>query len=154
MPLSTLDSKTALIVIDMQNGVLGLPVAHLVSETVQRTATLADAFHRRRLPVVLVNVTGMAPGRTDEPQVDFNPPTDWADLIDELGAQQDNHTVTKDRWGAFMEPHCTTTCRVKTSPRSSSPALRPVPALSPRPAPRTSTAITSSSHRRYDRHRP
>jgi nicotinamidase-related amidase len=101
MSLSTLDLRTALVVIDMQEGILAMPVAHPASEIVGRAASLADAFRRRQLPVVLVNVTGAPPGRTETGHGDFTPPPDWAELAGELGAHPDDHTITKQRWGAF-----------------------------------------------------
>ena len=54
------------------------------------------------MPVVLVNVTGMAPGRTDAARFNFEFPPDWADLIPELAKQESDHLVTKQRWGAFL----------------------------------------------------
>ena len=61
MPLTTLDSAPALVVIDLQKGIVSGPVAHVVPHA----ASLAKSFRRHDLPVVLVNVTGRAPGRTD-----------------------------------------------------------------------------------------
>jgi nicotinamidase-related amidase len=69
MALTTLDPKPALVVIDLQRGILAFPAVHPVDEIVQRAASLAAAFRRHRLPVVLVNVTGGAPGRTDVSRV-------------------------------------------------------------------------------------
>ena len=65
MPLTQLDPTAALIVIDLQKGIVGMPTAHPIAEIVERNAQLARAFRERGLPVVLVNVTGAAPGRTD-----------------------------------------------------------------------------------------
>jgi nicotinamidase-related amidase len=101
MPLSTIDSTPALIVIDLQKGVLGLPTVHPVQEVVERTASLARAFRRHGLPVVLVNVTGGAPGRTEAGRPITDRPADWAELADELDPQPDDYRVTKERWGAF-----------------------------------------------------
>ena len=61
MPLTKLDTNAALVVIDLQKGVVGLPAAHPIGEIVSRSAQLARAFRERGLPVVLVNVTGRAP---------------------------------------------------------------------------------------------
>jgi nicotinamidase-related amidase len=102
MPLSQLDEKPALIVIDLQKGIVGLPTAHPSHEIADRSAALARAFRRRGLPIVLVKVAGGAPGRTDMSH-DFDPPADWADLIPELEHQHDDHVITKLRWGAFHE---------------------------------------------------
>jgi nicotinamidase-related amidase len=101
MALSTLDTKTALVVIDLQKGLLSIPTVHPMDEIVQRAASLAAAFRRHGLPVVLVNVAGGAPGRTDASRPAFTPPPDWTDLVEELDAQPDDHRVTKLRWGAF-----------------------------------------------------
>lgn len=101
MALTTIDDKAALVVIDLQKGIVGLPVAHPVDEIVQRSASLAAAFRRHGLPVVLVNVTGGAPGRTEAGGARPTPPPDWADLVEELQPQLADHLVTKQRWGAF-----------------------------------------------------
>lgn len=101
MPVTTLDPRTALIVIDLQKGIVGMPTAHPTSEVVKRASELADAFRNHGLPVVLVNVDAGAPGRTEQaPRVrDF--PAGWTDLVPELNQQPGDHTVTKRTWGAF-----------------------------------------------------
>jgi nicotinamidase-related amidase len=60
MPLTTLDPTPALVVIDLQKGIVSGSVAHAVPNA----AALAKAFRQRDLQVVLVNVTGRAPGRS------------------------------------------------------------------------------------------
>ena len=100
MALTTIDAKAALVVIDLQKGVVAVPAVHPVGEIVQRAASLATAFRRHGLPVVLVNVTGRAPGRIEAPS-GFAPRADWAEIVPELDAQPDDHRVTKQRWGAF-----------------------------------------------------
>jgi nicotinamidase-related amidase len=104
MALSTIDPKTALVVIDLQKGLRGRPTAHPFDEIVQNSAILARAFRRHGLPVVLVNVTGGAPGRTEAGTTigaGFTPPADWAELLEELEQQPDDLLVTKTTWGAF-----------------------------------------------------
>ena len=102
MPLTKLDSTPALIVIDLQKGITGLQAAHPISEIITRTAQLARAFRSRNWPVVLVNVAGMAPGRTDAGAPKFSFPPDWTDLVPELEQHPSDHTITKQRWGAFI----------------------------------------------------
>jgi nicotinamidase-related amidase len=102
MPLTTLDQKTALIVVDLQKGIVGAPTAHSAGEVVNKAAALAEAFRSRALPVVLVNVTGAAPGRTEQPRNLRNLPADWAEFVPELNRQPEDHVVTKRTWGAFM----------------------------------------------------
>lgn len=100
MPLK-LDTVPALVVIDMQKGIVGLPTVHPVGPIVGRIARLARAFRTRKLPVVLVNVAGLAPGRTDAGSAKHAFPADWAELIPELERQSDDHLVTKYTPGAF-----------------------------------------------------
>ena len=100
MPLTKLDDTSALVVIDLQKGIVGLPCAHPADEIVGRAARLASAFRGRGLPVVLVNVAGRAPGRT-EVQFNFTPPADWTELVPELDRQPSDYTVTKQQIGAF-----------------------------------------------------
>jgi nicotinamidase-related amidase len=101
MALTTLDPKTALIIIDLQNGIVSLPAAHPTADIVKQAATLAEAFRRHGLPVVLVNVAGGAPGRTEQSMGRAAFPAGWSDLIPELNQQPGDHTVTKRTWGAF-----------------------------------------------------
>jgi nicotinamidase-related amidase len=102
MPLTQLDPIPALVAIDLQKGVAGLPAVHPVGEIVARTARLARAFRERGLPVVLVNATARAPGRTDAGRPKFSSPPDWQDLVPELEQQPSDHLVSKQRWGAFL----------------------------------------------------
>jgi nicotinamidase-related amidase len=101
MALSTLDPNTALIVIDLQKGIVSYPTAHPIDEVVKRAGALADAFRYHSLPIVLVNVTGGAPGRAEQSRKLGELPADWADFVPELKRQPKDHTVTKRTWGAF-----------------------------------------------------
>lgn len=101
MTLTTIDHDTALVVIDLQNGIVSYATAHPVANVLTQTVTLMDAFHRHGLPVVLVNVTAGAPGRTDQSHSLGELPDGWADLVPELGQQPTDHRVTKQTWGAF-----------------------------------------------------
>ncbi len=102
MPLTKLDTTPALVVIDLQKGILGLPTVHPTGEIVGRAAQLARAFRERGLPVVLVHVTAPAPGRTDAGIPNLPRPADWSELAPELEQHPDDHVITKQRWGAFL----------------------------------------------------
>ncbi len=102
MPLTELDANSALILIDLQKGIVGMPTVHPAGEIVSRAAQLARAFRERHLPVVLVHVTGRAPGRTDAAIPNFPRPADWADLVPELDQQPSDFIVTKKCLGAFI----------------------------------------------------
>jgi hypothetical protein len=53
MPLTKLDGTAALVVIDLQKGVVGMPTAHPAGEIIGRTVQLARAFRERGLPSFL-----------------------------------------------------------------------------------------------------
>jgi nicotinamidase-related amidase len=101
MALTKLDPNTALIVVDLQKGIVGLPSIHPMGDIVKRAQALAGAFRERDLPVVLVNVAGGAPGRTEQPRQTSPRPEGWTDLIPELNRQPGDIVVTKRTWGAF-----------------------------------------------------
>ncbi len=101
MAVTTLDPKTALLVIDLQKGILSYPTVHPVGGVVRQAGALAAAFRRHGLPVVLVNVTGGAPGRTEQNRPRGPFPEGFADFAPELDQQPPDHVVTKQTWGAF-----------------------------------------------------
>lgn len=101
MPFTKLDEKTALVVIDLQKGILSFPLAHPSGPVLEKAGRLARAFRQKQWPVVLVNVAGGAPGRTDAGPMKFNPPADWLEIVPELDAQPSDIRVTKQVWGAF-----------------------------------------------------
>lgn len=105
MPVSTLDAVPALVVVDLQKGIVAAPGTPLPAATVlANAATLAAAFRRYGLPVVLVNVDGGAPGRAELRRAPQGPrPADWTELADELDAQPSDVRVTKHTWGAFHD---------------------------------------------------
>lgn len=103
MPLTTLDTVPALVLVDLQKGILGSRHPDLPT-VLDRAATLAHAFREHALPVVLVNVTGSAPGRTDATNARGaarQRPLDWAELAPDLGTHPDDILITKRTWGAF-----------------------------------------------------
>jgi nicotinamidase-related amidase len=101
MTVTTIDPKAALVVIDLQQGIVSLPTVHPIGDVVQHAGALADAFRRYGLPVVLVNVDAGAPGRTEQPRRTTEFPAGWTDLVPELNRQPQDHAVTKRTWGAF-----------------------------------------------------
>ena len=102
MPLTTLDPITALIVVDLQKGMVDHPFVCPFPEIVDRTRELMDAFRAASLPVVLVNVTGRAPGRTEQASRAIQTfPAGWTELLPELGQQPSDILITKRSWGAF-----------------------------------------------------
>jgi nicotinamidase-related amidase len=101
LTLTILDPDTALIVVDLQKGIVGSCFVHSIADVIGRARALIDVFHRQKLPVVLVNVAGRAPGRTEQPSRVQTLPEGWTDLIPELDRQPADIAVTKRTWGAF-----------------------------------------------------
>lgn len=108
MALTALDPRTALVAIDLQNGIVGMPTQpHSGPDVVARTAGLADAFRARGLPVVLVRVSfapdwaDAVPGRTERQARGLAFPEGWDTVVDELGGHPGDIRVTKHNWSAF-----------------------------------------------------
>ncbi|WP_432169158.1 hydrolase [Streptomyces sp. 1222.5] len=108
MSLTTLDPRTALVAVDLQNGIVAMPTQPYPGpEVVSRTAELADAFRARNLPVVLVRVSFAAdgadavPGRTERQARGLAFPEGWDTITDELSGHPGDIRVTKHNWSAF-----------------------------------------------------
>lgn len=111
--MSDLDFKlepkgTAVVVIDLQRGITGLPVSPLPVETVIANSVrlLATARQTGAQPV-LVHVGGSSDGAdrlhppTDQPPRITSLPPGWSDLISELDQQPGDLVIMKRQWGAF-----------------------------------------------------
>jgi nicotinamidase-related amidase len=102
MSLSQLDSNAALIVVDLQKGIVAMPTVHPATYVVQQSAALLRAFRAKNHPVVLVNVDAGAPGRSDAGNRALPSDPDFAAFVPELEQAPSDHVVTKKRWGAFL----------------------------------------------------
>jgi nicotinamidase-related amidase len=99
---------TALVLIDLQNGILGRKLAPIsAEELVARGKALAEKFRIVRAPVVLANAAPRAddqPRAVDEPsQLPKTLPAGFIDLAPGLAAPGDI-LITKSTWGAFSVP--------------------------------------------------
>ncbi len=107
MPVTALDKRTALVIIDLQKGIAAFPVVPGTgAEVITRSTTLVDAFRKAGQPIVFVNVVP-APSREDHradakmPARQFSP--DWAEIVPELGAANTDIFITKHTWNAFYD---------------------------------------------------
>jgi nicotinamidase-related amidase len=108
MAVTTLDPRTALVLIDLQQGVLAMPTEPFAAdEVLARAVQLADAFRARGLLVVLVRVSfapdrsDAAPGRTEAAAPAAAQPAGWDAIVDDLAGHPEDLVVTKRNWGAF-----------------------------------------------------
>jgi nicotinamidase-related amidase len=108
MPITALDPRTALVVIDLQKGIAAYPTVHPIKDVIAHSARLADAFRQHKLPVVLVTV-GFSPdggdalrGRADLPSRALPTQPEFYELVPELGPKPEDILVRKRNWGAFF----------------------------------------------------
>ena len=106
----TLDPKTtALILIDLQNGIVAMPVKpHSGPEVVERASKLAAAFRAAGGTVVYVRVdmSDMLHLPVDAQMRDPNappPPAIASQLTPDSGYQEGDVFITKRQWGAFYD---------------------------------------------------
>ena len=100
---------TALVVIDLQKGVVGMPTEPYSAKTVvANAARLADAFRKSGMSVFLIRVTPSADGKDGLKPIADNAlqwnqprPADWSDIVPELGPAPGDLVITKRQWGAF-----------------------------------------------------
>jgi len=107
LTLTTLDPATALVVVDLQNGIVAAPATPLTGpQVVARTAQLAEAFRSHGLLVVLVRVSltpgaAAVPGRAEASRPPMAMPEGWDAIVAELAGHPQDVVVTKRNWGAF-----------------------------------------------------
>lgn len=108
MAITTLDPNVALVVIDMQKGILAMPTIHPSANVLAKVVRLADAFRSKELPVVLVHVGWSAGGadalktRNQTGPLPSNLPPHFFEYADELNADPARDIlVHKRQWGAF-----------------------------------------------------
>jgi nicotinamidase-related amidase len=104
----SLDPKTtAVVLIDIQKGILRLPLTpHSASDVITTSCTFTETCRRAGATVVLVNVDWSADHRdalssaVDKPLDHPELPADWSVFADGLQKEGDL-VVTKRQWGAF-----------------------------------------------------
>jgi nicotinamidase-related amidase len=99
---------TALVLIDLQKGILGRQTApHSASDVLSRSVRLAERFRAAGGLVVLVHVSFSADGgdRLTQPTDEAPPPAatqpGWDELSPALGRGPADVVITKRQWGAF-----------------------------------------------------
>jgi nicotinamidase-related amidase len=110
LQMSTLQfdpKSTALVLIDLQHGIVGRPLArHSASDVIARAAQLASALRARGGTVVYVRVdlAEVLHRPVDAPTRDPNappPPAMASQIVPESGYQAADLLITKRQWGAF-----------------------------------------------------
>lgn len=110
MEINIQKDKTALVVIDLQKGILGLPQSGPYSpqEVLENTKKIAEEFRKNNMPVFLFRVA-TSPDSKDalKPIADNQmsrrgaPEPDWADIDPGLLHADYDFVLTKKQWGGF-----------------------------------------------------
>jgi len=101
-------SKTALVLIDLQKGIVPMPLAPRSGpDVIAQAVKLAQRFREAKAPVILVHVT-FAADFADAVKVQTDAamnrpafPAGWDEIVPELGPEPTDIVVTKRNWGAF-----------------------------------------------------
>ncbi|WP_175734211.1 isochorismatase family protein [Burkholderia ambifaria] len=108
MSIPTLNRTAALVAIDLQNGIVSLPVKpYTGAEVVAKTVELAAAFRALGLPVIYVHTSYGPDGgvalkvKTDAPSPPPNLDPEWSAFAPALGVSPADIVVTKHQGGAF-----------------------------------------------------
>jgi nicotinamidase-related amidase len=114
--ITEIDSKTALILIDLQNGIVALPLVHSVDEVIAKSAELLAAFRAKNLPVVIVNVNPLGAKWTQARTEVVSAPkgeaaieqaraameqSGFLNIVPQIETRPDDILITKTTWGAF-----------------------------------------------------
>ena len=101
--------RTAIVVIDLQKGIVGFPTSpHSAQSVISNTVALLDAARSTAAQPILVHV-GRSPDGGDGLQATSDQPMraagslppDWSELIPELNRQPNDIVILKRQWGAF-----------------------------------------------------
>ncbi|HSZ25368.1 MAG TPA: isochorismatase family protein [Cytophagaceae bacterium] len=108
--ITAIDKNTALVLIDLQKGVLKLATALPIMDVLEKAAELVTAFRKENLPIVVVKVIPPNSGwintrkdnnamRTASALATTAP--DFADIVDNIKTLPSDIFITKHTWNAF-----------------------------------------------------
>jgi len=111
MQLTLTPKTTALVLIDLQTGILGMPLApHNAQQVITAAVKLATSLKKAGGLVIPVRVA-FSPDLADRPQQPVDEPmrmppgglpAAWSDLTPDIAALAADIVITKRQWGAFF----------------------------------------------------
>jgi nicotinamidase-related amidase len=106
MSLELNAKETALVLIDLQRGIVGRQLApHSAADVVARSAKLAEVVRAAGGSVIYVHVqineTVQLPADRPRPRPDGPIPPEASELVPEAGFREGDALITKRQWGAF-----------------------------------------------------
>lgn len=104
--ITALDKNTALVLIDLQNSVISLQLAHPVKDLLPNVNLLIDSFRKNNLPIVAVNVNpagAWTKARREAKQAPLPTGDDWYKITSVININENDIHITKHTWNAFFE---------------------------------------------------
>ncbi len=108
LPTLVLDkAQTALVVIDLQNGIVSQPTKPYPAKDVITNATkLVNTFRKNGMPVFLVHLITTKETMLNATSDNFSsnpaaPPPEWSEFVPEIAPISTDIIITKKQWGAF-----------------------------------------------------
>jgi len=116
--ITTIDKQTALVLIDLQKGVVKMETVHPVKEILSKVAMLVDVFRGAGLPIVVVHVNPMGAAwtkaRVEMSAVPRNPVVQnvakvampllgFTDIVPEIIVHPEDILIEKKTWNAFYQ---------------------------------------------------
>ncbi len=106
--LSLNPKSTALVLIDLQKGIMAMPLApHGAAEVIDNSARLGASLSHAGGVVAPVHVAFSPDGadrlrqEVDRPNPTVSLPADWADFVPEIAGLRADFVIVKRQWGAF-----------------------------------------------------
>lgn len=97
---NTQKGRPALLVIDLQQGIVELPAQEASQTVIENSRLLGQMFSKKGWPVFIVNVAGRPTGMTQNNQ-NSSQSSNWGEIIFCLRDNPNYHYITKYSWGAF-----------------------------------------------------
>ena len=116
--ISSIDKHTALVLIDLQKGVVKMKTVHPTKNILLKSAMLVDVFRAANLPIVIVHVNPLGAAwtktRVEVTSLPQNsilqkfakvtlPMTGFKDIVQEIKTQPEDILIEKGSWNAFFE---------------------------------------------------
>ena len=116
--ITTIDKQTALILIDLQKGIVRMDTVHPVKNILLKASMLVDVFRAANLPIVIVHVNPIGAAWTKTrvevsalPQNLFMhtiarmamPVMGFTDIVPEIKIQPEDILIEKKSWNAFFQ---------------------------------------------------
>ena len=106
--ITALDKQTALILIDLQNGIVNVPRIHPKEALLTKVKELIDAFRKAALPIVIVTVNptnaawmkSRKEGNAQKTLPTLN--ADFTHIVEEIHPHPEDILITKQTWNAFF----------------------------------------------------